>query len=225
MSDTKDPSYAHNQVTSPTSKHNAMRFAVEMAKNAMMTCTIVKVKKVTTKGEVAAVGRVDVLPLVQMIDGIQRTVDHVTVYNLPYVRLIGGKNAIILDPKVDDIGIVVTADRDISGVKQSKKVSPPGSSRRYNIADGIFIGSVLADKPESYVQFMDDGTILISPDKSQTYVQVKKDEISLKHVPSSIAVYVTPNRIDLGKKNAPHAVMTVDGPSTKVFAVISESDG
>jgi hypothetical protein len=197
---------------------------MEMAKTAMMTCTIVQVKKVTTKGEVAAIGRVDVLPLVQMIDGIQRTVDHVTVFNLPYVRLLGGKNAIILDPKVDDIGLVVSADRDISGVKKSKKVSPPGSQRRYNIADGMFIGSVLADKPESYVQFMDDGTILISPDKSQTYVQVKKDEISLKHVPSAIAVYITPNRIDLGKKNAPHAVVTVDGPSQKVFAVISESD-
>lgn len=220
-----DPSYAHNTATSPTSGFNSMKFAIEIAKNAMMTCTIVKVMKVTTKGEVAPIGRVDVQPLVQMIDGIQRTTDHVTVYNLPYLRMLGGKSAIILDPKVDDIGIVVTADRDISGVKQSKKVSPPGSSRRFNISDGMFIGSVLADKPESYVQFMDDGTIFQSPDKGETYIQIKKDEISLKHKPSAIAVYITPGRIDLGMKNAPHAVVTVDGPSEKVFAVIGETDG
>jgi hypothetical protein len=221
MSDTSQ-TFAQNSPTSPTSGHNSLRFAIDMAKNAMMTCTIVQVKKVTNKGEVKAIGSVDVLPLVQMIDGIQRTTDHVTVHNLPYLRIVGGKSAVILDPKVNDIGFVVTADRDISGVKKSKKASPPGSSRRYNISDGFFLGSVIADTPESFVQFMDDGTIKIGVDKGNSYAQVKKNEVSLK-IPG-LSVYLTPGRVDLGKKNAPHAVVTVDGPSTKVFAVISESD-
>lgn len=200
-------SYGQNRPTSPTSGYNSMRFAMEMAKNAMMTCTIVKVVKVgTTAGSVAAVGRVDVQPLVQMIDGIGHTVDHVNVHNLPYLRMVGGKNAVIIDPQAGDIGIVVVADRDISGVKQSKKVSPPGTNRRYNISDGIFLGAVIADKPQCYVRFgSDNQTIELTPDQGVT------------------AVWIRPNRIDLGMKNAPHAVMTDAGASQKVFAVINES--
>jgi hypothetical protein len=215
MSDTSDAgsagggsdgaSYGMNGPTSPTSPFNSMRMAIDMAAAAKMTCTIVKVMKVTVDGAVGPIGRVDVQPMVQMVDGIQRTVDHVSVYNLPYFRVVGGKKAVILDPKKDDIGIVVVADRDISGVKQSKKVSPPGSRRKNNFSDGIFIGSVLAEKPSSYVRFVDDTTIEISPDGGKT------------------AIWLRPNRIDLGMKDAPHAVATVDGPSQKVFAVISES--
>lgn len=219
----QDPEYGHNQVTSPTSGYNSLMMAVEIAKNAMMTCTIVQVKKCTNEGDVKPIGRVDVLPLVQMIDGVSRTVDHVTVYNLPYLRMQGGNKAIILDPKEDDIGLVVVADRDISGVKKSKKVSPPGSRRRFNIADGFFLGAVIAEEPESYIQFMDDGTVKVAVDKGDTYAEVKKDEVSLK-VPGQ-SVYLRPGRVDLGMKDAPHAVVTVDGPSTKVFAVIGESDG
>lgn len=201
----QDQTYALNEPTSPTSQHNALRFAIETAKQALMTCTIVKVVKVTVDGEVGPIGRVNVQPLVQMIDGIQRTTDHATVFNLPYFRVVGGKKAVILDPKADDIGVVVVADRDISGVKKNSKVSPPGSNRRYNIADGIYVGSVIAEKPTSYVRFVDDDTIEISPDKGVT------------------SIWIRPERIDLGMKDAPHAVVTVDGPSEKVFAVISES--
>lgn len=197
--------YALNQATSPTSPFNSMKFAMQMASLARMTCTIVKVKAVTVDGAVGPIGYVDVQPLVQMVDGIGKTVDHVQVFNLPYFRIVGGKKAVILDPKAGDIGIVVVADRDVSGVKEKKDVAPPGSSRANNFADGFFIGSVIAEKPESYVRFVDDTTIEISPDKGVT------------------SIWIRPNRIDLGKKDAPHKVMTEDGPSEKVFAVISES--
>ena len=48
-------------------------------------------------------------------------------------------------------------------------------------------------------------------------------ELSPDGGPTSI--WLRPGRIDLGMKDAPHAVVTVDGPSTKVYAVISESGG
>lgn len=201
----QNETYGLNDPTSPTSGHNSMRFAIDMARNAMMTCTIVKVKKCTVDGAVGPIGRVDVIPLVQMVDGIQRTTDHVTVHNLPYLRVVGGVKAVILDPKEGDIGIVVTADRDISAVKKKEDVAPPGSQRRYNISDGVYIGSVIAKKPTSYVRFVDDTTIEISPDGGPT------------------SIWIRPNRIDLGMKDAPHNVVTVDGPSLKVFAVINES--
>lgn len=197
--------FALNTATSPTSPYNSLRFAIEMAKQAMMTCTIVQVQKCTVNGAVGPIGRVNVQPLVQMIDGISRTVDHGTVNNLPYVRMIGGTSAVILDPQAGDIGLVVVADRDISGVKNSSAKAPPGSKRKYNISDGMYIGGVLAKKPTSYVRFDSSGNIELTPDGGQT------------------AIWISSGRIDLGMKNAPHAVMTADGASTKVFAVISES--
>lgn len=182
--------YPLNTPTTPTSQYNALRFAIEMAMQAKMTCTVVKVTKVTTKGEVAPIGRVNVQPLVQMIDGIGRTVDHTTVYGLPYFRLAGGKKAVIMDPKVGDIGIVVVADRDISGVKKTKKMAPPGSRRTQNIADGIYISTVLGEAPETYIRFTDDDKIIGAVGKNNPcqfvvasdHVQMKKKGNADLHV-------------------------------------------
>lgn len=214
----KNGDYAHNQGTSPTSPFNALDFAMEMKKSGINTCTICKVTKVKSKGEVGAVGRISVQPLVQMVDGISQTVDHVSVHNLPYFRLGAGNKGVIMDPKVGDIGVVVFADRDISGVKNAKKVAPPGSGRKFNMADGIYISTCLADAPTCYVRFTDDNKIIASPDNGSTVVTIEKDKITLDA--SGLKVVVKPTRIDLGQEDAPNAVMTDAGPSTVVFAKV-----
>lgn len=210
--------YAHNQGTSPTSPYNALQFAIKMAQAGMNTCTIVKVTKVSTTGQVAAVGRVSVQALVKMVDGIGQTVDHVNTFNLPYFRLGAGDKAVIMDPKVGDVGIVVYADRDISGVKKTKKLSTPGSGRRFNMADGIYISTCLADAPKCYVRFTDDDKIIASPDDGHTVMTLEKDKITLDA--SGLKAVVRPTRIDLGQEDAPNRVMTDGGASTKVFAII-----
>jgi hypothetical protein len=102
-----------------------------------------------------------VLPLVNQVDGAGNPTEHVTVYGLPYVRIQGGTNAVIIDPKVGDIGVAVFASRDISTVKNAKKQSNPGSYRRFNMADGLYIGGVLNGSPTNYVQFDNSGNINI----------------------------------------------------------------
>lgn len=210
--------YAHNKSTSPTSNYNSLRQAIDMAAAAKMTCTIVKVTKVTTKGEVKPIGRVNVQPLVKMVDGIGQTEDHVSVFNLPYIRIAGGSKAVIMDPKEGDIGIVVVADRDISGVKQSKKASPPGSARQSNFADGIYITTVLADAPTSYIRFADDGKIIASPDNGTTVLTLEAGKITADA--NGTKVVVKPGRVDLGQENAPFQVVTTAGPSSIVYAVV-----
>jgi hypothetical protein len=79
------------------------------------------------------------------------------------MRLQGGTNAVILDPKVDDIGIAVFASRDISSVIANKGPANPGSRRMHSMADGLYIGGVLNGTPEQYVQFSDAGITLSSP--------------------------------------------------------------
>jgi len=205
------------------SEHNVRQFHIERMLSRMSTATLVKVTKVTNTGTVEKTGSVDVQPLVNMQDGLGKNFKHVTAYNLPYFRLGSGDKAVIMDPKVGDIGLAVFADRDISTVKSTRKQGPPGSWRRFSMADGMFIGLYLGDKPTCYVRFTDDDQIIVTPDDGTTIAQLEAGKIKLKVQP--LAIYLRSTRIDLGKLDAPHAVSTVDGPSTKVFAVISEDDG
>jgi hypothetical protein len=121
------------------------------------------VQAVSSPAGLNPVGYVDVLPLVNQLDGNGQPTVHNTVYHLPYARLQGGANAVIIDPAVGDIGIVVFASHDISSVKSTKKQSNPGSRRRFNMADGIYIGGILNGTPTQYVIFDNTGITVHSP--------------------------------------------------------------
>ncbi|TNH43827.1 phage baseplate protein [Photorhabdus luminescens subsp. sonorensis] len=121
-------------------------------------CRVIKVKN----GGVNPVGYVDILPLVLQVDGAGNTYDNATVYNVPYFRYQGGKNAVILDPKVDDLGFCFTASRDISKVKRVKGSAPPGSKRKYDMSDSLYIGGLLNGAPSQYVHFLDSGIDVVS---------------------------------------------------------------
>jgi hypothetical protein len=138
-------------------------FIVGQLMAGMATATIVKVVKCTNEGGVSASGFVDVQPLVNMMTGDRTAVPHKVLYSLPYSRLQGGANAIILDPQPGDLGIAVFASRDISAVKKSKAQANPGSSRQYNLADGMYIGGLLNGAPTQYVQFSAEGVTVVSP--------------------------------------------------------------
>ena len=143
--------------------YNTQLFLIQMALARISTATLVQVKAVTNDGGLSPVGFVDVLPLVNQIDGNDRPTKHQTVYHSPYFRLQGGKNAIILDPEVGDIGLMVFCDRDISSVVANKAQANPGSRRRFDMADGLYLGGFINDTPEQYVQFNKDGITISSP--------------------------------------------------------------
>lgn len=82
---------------------------------------------------------------------------------MPYLRMQGGTNAIILDPEVGDIGLAVVSDRDVSNVKSTRKVSAPGSNRRNHFSDGFYFGGFLNGNPAQYMRFSSDGIDLVSP--------------------------------------------------------------
>ncbi|KPA87281.1 hypothetical protein PF66_06191 [Pseudomonas asplenii] len=131
----------------------------------MRTNTLVQVLSCTNDGGVSPVGLVDVKVLVQRMDGAGNVIDAGTVFRVPYVRVQGGTDAVIMDPKVGDIGIAAIADRDLSVIKASKAAGAPGSSRKHDMADALYIGGVLNGTPTQYVQFTDGGINLVSPTK------------------------------------------------------------
>jgi hypothetical protein len=139
------------------SDFNNISFIANQVLNRISTAKVVKVVKVTNNGDVSPVGFVDVQILVNQIDGQGNATPHGIIHNLPYFRLQGGANAIIIDPQVGDIGISVMADRDISAVKQNKDQANPGSFRKFDAADGIYIGGILNGTPTQYIQYTQTG--------------------------------------------------------------------
>lgn len=155
------PGFLEPQNTS--TDYAGMTFLVNQIINQLATSTLVKVVKVTNNGDVQPVGTVDVQPLVNQVDGAGSPVAHGVIHNLPYIRVQGGTNAIILDPKVGDLGLAVFCSRDISRAKRTKGQANPDSSRKYDWADGIYVGGLLNGVPQQYVQFNDTGITILSP--------------------------------------------------------------
>jgi hypothetical protein len=142
---------------------NKTRFILQQVLAKMQTATLVQVVSCTNSGGDSAVGFADVLPLVNQIDGQGGSTPHSVVHNIPYFRVQGGANAIILDPAVGDIGICVFASRDISAVKTTKAQANPGSYRSFAFSDGLYLGGVLNGEPTQYIQFTNEGINIVSP--------------------------------------------------------------
>lgn len=108
----------------------------------------------------AAVGFLSVRPMVFMVDGSNNNYARATINNVPFFRLQAGGNAVILNPKVGDIGLIAYCERDISMVKRNKKQAAPNSRRQFNINDAVYLGGMLNGAPTQYVQFTDNKIIV-----------------------------------------------------------------
>jgi len=153
----------YQQTNSASNDRNSQTFFVWSILSRVRTIMTVQVMGVTNDGGISPVGFVDIMPLVNQIDGSGNAVPHEIIYQCPYSRLQGGGNAIILDPQVGDIGIAGFADRDISSVTANKGQANPGSRRMFDMADGIYIGGMLNGTPTQYVQFNSGGINIVSP--------------------------------------------------------------
>ncbi len=142
---------------------NTISFLVRQALGKLQTCTLVKVISCTNNGALSPVGFVDILPMVNQLDGLGNPTEHTTIYNVPYFRLQGGANAIIIDPEPGDIGMACFASRDISKVKNTKQQANPDSYRQYSFADALYLGGMLNAVPAQFVRFSTAGIQIHSP--------------------------------------------------------------
>ena len=152
------------------SETNAMHSVIKAALSEVATSAVVRVvdfhgAEGAGNGAVARPGTIDVELLVHQIDGGANTHPHGTIFNVPYHRAQNGLNGIIMDPQPGDVGVIVCSSRDISSVKANKgDASAPGSFRRHDLADALYVGTVIAKgSPEQFVQFTDEGMTLVSP--------------------------------------------------------------
>lgn len=145
---------------SDASEFNTLDFIIARATDEMQTVSIGQVIAVNTGAQT-----VDVKILVNLVTGANTPVEHEVIAGRPYFRLQGGGNAIICDPVVGDIGVVVFASRDITGVVAAKGAANPSSARRFSWSDGIYFGGILNGAPTQYVQFAaaGGGINIVSP--------------------------------------------------------------
>jgi hypothetical protein len=119
---------------------NATTFLIRSMLDQTNVATLVQVVAVNTGGPLSVAGTVDVRPLVNLVDGSGASWEHTTLYGLPFLRLQGGTNALVIDPEAGDIGIAIFCDHDISSVKANNKAALPASGRRFSMSDGVYLG-------------------------------------------------------------------------------------
>lgn len=151
-----------------------LKFIVDSLISRIQTVALVRVVNVN-RGGLAPVGSVDVQPLVSQIDGAGNVTAHGIIYDVPYMRLQGGANAIIIDPEPGDIGMCGFCSRDISSVKKNKAPSAPQSRRRFDWSDALYFGGFLNGTPEQYIMFSGGGIKMYSP--SQIELEAPKTVI------------------------------------------------
>lgn len=166
--------YGQTDPTSSQGEWNRLRFAMQQQMLGLNTSMPVRVLSVQATG-VAPVGFVSIQILVDQVTGNDMTEPHGEISNVPYVRLQGGANAVIIDPEVGDIGLACFASRDISAVKNARQAAPPGSRRSYDFSDAMYIGGLLNGTPTQYIQFTEGGILVHSPVKTR----VEAPEIEL----------------------------------------------
>lgn len=155
--------FGQQDPTTHGSEFNSSSFLINQMLAKLQTTTLVQIVSVTNAGGVTPVGFVDVHPLVNQMSGDRKATPHGVIHNIPYFRLQGGGNAVILDPQVGDIGMCGFCSRDISSVKAAKAQGNPGSFRTFDWADGLYFGGMLNGAPTQYVQFSTAGITLHSP--------------------------------------------------------------
>jgi hypothetical protein len=148
--------------TTGADEFNAQTFLINQVLSGKWTITLCVVKSVAGGG-VNAPPIVSVQPLVNQVDGQGTPTPHGIINGVPVFRLQGGASAFIADPVAGDIGLLASASRDISAVKNNKAASNPGSQRMFDPADSLYLGSFLSAAPTQYVQITPDGINIVFP--------------------------------------------------------------
>ena len=140
---------------------NRLEFLIKVLQRDMSTAIPVIITA-TQAGDTNAAGYVDARPLVAQIDAWGNSLPMAAIHHLPYFRLQSGRAAVVLDPVPGDIGLAVFAQSDCSNLKQgATQTVQPGSWRKFDQADGFYVGGFLNKSVDTFVRLAQDGSIMI----------------------------------------------------------------
>lgn len=185
---------------------NRLEFLIKVLQRDMSTAIPVIITAVQA-GDTNAAGYVDARPLVAQLDAWGKALPMATLHHLPYFRLQAGRAGMVLDPVPGDIGLAVFAQSDCSTLKQGQtETAQPGSWRKFDQADGFYIGGFINTQIDTYVRLAQDGSIKITAPGNVT--------IDAPSVSMTGDLYVTGDMTSGGKSYLDHTHMGVHGETT-----------
>lgn len=136
------------------SEYNALIFIIRRQLARVSTAKLVLVQAVDTDAKT-----VDCLPMANQLDGVGNATPQGQLFAIPYLYAQAGSAAMIMDPVVGDKGLMVCCDRDISAVLATKDIANPGSYRKLDAADGIYLFGLpgLNEAPTRWIKWTDSG--------------------------------------------------------------------
>lgn len=153
--------YGYQVPGSSNDRYRALSFIVKQILGSDVRTAEPAVVLSVTGGGISAPPTVSVQVLVNQVDGLGNATPHGRIFNVPVWRLQCGNGGIISDPVVDDTGLLVVCDRDISSVQSTGgQVSNPGSSRRFDLSDSIFLPGLFMGEISQYAQFTSTGIVI-----------------------------------------------------------------
>ena len=185
---------------------NRLEFLIKVLQRDMSTAIPVIITA-TQAGDTNAAGYVDARPLVAQVDAWGNALPMATLHHLPYFRLQAGRAGIVLDPVPGDIGLAVFAQSDCSTLRQGQtETAQPGSWRKFDQADGFYVGGFLNKSVDTFVRLAQDGSITI---KAPGNVTIDAPSVSMTG-----DLYVTGDMTSGGKSYLGHTHMGVHGETT-----------
>lgn len=171
---------SNRKLNSGASEYNALSFMMEqMIKGLVNTAIPVRVDSCTKPGVGGAAGYVSATPLVKQRGADGKSLDPVSLPQLPFFRLQAGTAAVVLDPQPGDIGLAICSQQDSSNVQAG--TSGPvqaGSFRCFDISDSFYVGGFMNQTPETYVHLdPEKGEATI---KAPTKITIEAPTIELK---------------------------------------------
>ena len=171
---------SNRRLNSGASEYNAISFMVEnMIKGMVNTAIPVRVDSCTRPGPGGAAGYVSATPLVQQRGADGKSLQPVSLPQLPFYRVQAGTAAVVLDPQPGDIGLAICSQQDSSNVQAG--TSGPvqaGSFRCFDLSDSFYVGGFLNQAPTTYIHLdPEKGEITI---KSPTKITLESQTIELK---------------------------------------------
>lgn len=160
------------------SEANVIDYFIRVALGRVRTIVPAVVVAVSGGTQSAGPPTVDVQPLVKQMDGAGNVYDHGILLDLPVMRWQSANGSVVVDPVVNDIGLILVCDRDISAVVSSGgQASQPGSFRRHSLPDGIYLGGILGAAPPQYVAMTATGVTI--SDRNSNKLEMKAGSIAL----------------------------------------------
>ncbi len=172
-----------------TSEYNALNFIItSIIKSTVNTCYAVTVTKVDADNQ-----KVTVKPLIAQIDADNNKIELSEIFEIPYFRYSAGRTAVKLDPVAGDIGVLIIFKSDSNNIKTGDNSQIlPNTFLNYPLYSGIYIGGMLNNDPENYIEIKDD-SITINANK-KIVINCQTAEIN-----ADSEVNINSSKINLGE--------------------------